>query len=233
MKNFVLVILLGVFYTSSALATECSIQFGGGGKDSAVYSLENGKATKSDNLGSAWSFIRSAKGPCRFTLFNKKNYKGRKVQYGGIGYKQRVGAKDGEDNGGWKVRSITIEPLASNCRIKLRTYEGFSLKIAQGRVVSKEHYNYFGPSSFSHISAVSGVRETSGDSSCRYTLYNENNFSGRQITIGKVNKSFRGDWRIRSMKITNKVNNATKVVPGKTRESVKPRRVVKPKANSN
>lgn len=238
MKNFVLVILLGVFYTSSALATECSIYFGGGGKNSAKYTLKNNKITKTSNLGSPWSFLRQSRGPCKFTLFNKDNYEGRKVQYGQTSY-TRIASKDGKAKGGWKVRSLIIEPLASNCHIVLKAEQdkgivdhlkgGFDGAVYVGPI-PKGYFHHSGPSNFSNISGLSTVVRTSGDSSCRYTLYNENNFAGRQITVEKVSKAFRGDWRIRSMKITNKVNNATKVVPGKTRESVKPRRVVKPRA---
>ena len=224
MKKLIGIIILGVFYTTSASATECSIQFGGGGKNSAVYSLKNGKATKSSNLGSPWSFIRSAKGPCRFTLYNKSNYKGRKVQYGEIRGRQRVGAKDGHDKGGWKVRSMTIEPLSTRCGIELSGFAGLS--DLAGRLLGGHIYS--GPSSFSHISALSGIYKTSGDSSCRYTLYNENNFGGRQITVGKVNKDFRNNWRIRSLKITNKVSNSTKLVPSKTKRTTTPRKLAKP-----
>lgn len=225
MKEYIL-ILLGFFYAGSAIAAECSIMFGGGGKNSAVYSLKNNRVTKSSNLGSPWSFIRYAKGPCRFTLYNNKNFKGRKVQYARLGSKERVAAQDGKDKGGWKVRSLSIEPLRTNCKIKLIAHKDPIINFGSVGPTAT-HGVYSGPSNFSHISALSGIGKTSGDSSCRYTLYNENNFAGRQITVGKVNKPFRGDWRIRSMKITNKVSNSTKLVPSKTRMIIKPKKRLK------
>ncbi|MBV1911842.1 MAG: hypothetical protein KUG78_21290 [Kangiellaceae bacterium] len=223
MKKFRLVMVLGIFYASSAVATECSIQFGGGGKNSAVYSLKNDRVTKSSNLGSPWSFIRYAKGPCRFTLHNKKNYKGNKVQYAELGSRERIASQDGKDKGGWKVRSLSIEPLKTNCKIKLIAHEDLLLGSVRGKVRDAPNHNVFsGPSSFSNISALSGIGKTSGDSSCRFTLYNDNNFAGRQIVVGKVNKPFRGDWRVRSMRITNDANNSSKLVPVKTRKIIKP-----------
>ncbi len=209
MKNYILVLAIGVLYSSTSLARECSIQLGGGGKNSAVYTIKKNKEFKSSNLGSPWDFIRYAKGPCRFTLYNKKNYKGRRVQYGVIGTRQRIGSKDDKDKGGWKGRSLIITPLKTNCKIQLVGYKDKTIwdnikETGPIRSIQQNHHSYYGPSNFSHISALSGVKKTSGNSSCQYTLYNDYNFAGRQITVGKVNRKFRVDWRIRSMKITNR-----------------------------
>jgi hypothetical protein len=195
-----------------------------------VYSLKNNKITKTSNLGSPWSFLRESRGPCKFTLFNEDNYNGRKVQYGETS-RTRIASKDGKAKGGWKVRSLIIEPLASNCHIVLKAEQdkgivdhikSFNGTVYIEEVHPKGYFTHSGPSNFSNISGLSTVHSTFGDSSCRYTLYNENNFAGRQITVEKVSKPFRGDWRIRSMKITNKVSNSTKLVPRKPGERVKP-----------
>jgi len=229
MKKYILAITLVFLYSSSVLATECSIQMGGGGKDSAVFSLKNNKTTQSNNIGGPWSFIRSTKGPCRFTLYNEKNYKGRKVQYGAT-VDERIASKDGRDKGGWRVRSLIITPLKASCSLILGSKPDKSwldeLKNMNSVIqiyedIPKGTFIFNGPSSFSHLSGLSGVNGTSGDSSCRYTLYNDFNFSGRQMNLEKVNKPFRGSWRIRSIKITNNVSHSARLAPTKIKSKSK------------
>lgn len=237
MKKILFVLTLGLLYSNNSFAVECEVQFGGGGKNSSIFKLKNNKLTKSSNLGSPWSFLRYSKGPCKFTLFNENNHKGRKIQYGET-VRTRIASQDGKSKGGWKVRSLIIEPLASSCQIVLKAEQDKSIidhiKNINGEVYTgPRHKGYFyhsGPANFNNISSLSTVYRTTGDSSCSYTLYNDNNFAGRQITVGRVNKAFRGDWRIRSMKITNKVNNSSKLIPPKSKMYIKPNKRSKPKA---
>jgi len=112
-------ILLGLFlmlFSTPAFAAECAIKFGGGGKDSSWIKLKNNKVTKINNIGGPWSFIRKARGPCSFTVFNKNKFKGRRATYGTeLARRIRTGAKGAHDKGGWKTRSVVITPNRTEC----------------------------------------------------------------------------------------------------------------------
>lgn len=189
-------VLLFSLFSSNALAAECGIKLGGGGKDSNWIKLKNNQITRVNDIGGPWSFIRQTYGQCDFTLFNKHKFKGRRANYGtDIGIRLRVGAKGGIDKNGWKARSLIITPANPQCTIKLGENEpaGYS----GGSQYRRQTFS--GPGEFGNITGWSNIQEAS--KKCKYTIYNGVNFTGRSQEITSVAHITKLDWRIRSIKI--------------------------------
>lgn len=114
--------------TKQALSTTCTIVLGGGGKSQTIQHsfTDNSNSAYVINTSSAWDFIRSTSGACKFTIYNEKNQGGRYVALG-TDLDQRIRAgEDGvrykDDGGGetWRVRSVKIEPVEfTNCFISI------------------------------------------------------------------------------------------------------------------
>jgi hypothetical protein len=204
-------ILFVSLFSSSALATECGIKLGGGGKDSSWIKLKNNKITRVNDIGGPWSYIRKTKGPCSFSLYNKDDFKGRNANYGtDIKPSLRIGIKDGidktrgsitgEDKKGWKVRSLIIIPEKTLCKIQIEELDTRGFKSS---IVYTMRQTFHGPARISNISGWSFVGAISGAKNCQYKLYNGPNFDRKFINIERVDSSYRVGWRIRSIEITN------------------------------
>ena len=199
MLKFILTTIFLFLYSNSVLATECGIVFGGGGKNSSVIKLKNSRTTKINDIGGPWSFIRKTYGPCSFMLYNKNNFKGKKVNYGSsMGSTYRVAARDGNNKGGWKVRSVKITQHKNVCKIKLKAISKGSML---GTVRSNRTQVFYGPSRISNISAWSVISSVSAGKNCSYTIYNGTDYDGRFIKVKKLKKGLRPGWRIRSIEI--------------------------------
>lgn len=104
---------------------ECAIRVGESGK-TWTYSkkLALGQVAEWPSNKAA-SFIRSTSGPCHITIYNKENFKGRRVTLGSnLNGRIRAGL-DGiryKDSGGgetWRIRSIKIKRVDTTCRLRI------------------------------------------------------------------------------------------------------------------
>lgn len=187
-KLLLLAILFTPFVYSNSFAAKCGIMLGGGGKNSQWLTLNNNKKTYLSNIGGPWDFIRKTYGPCTFNVYNSQ-FKGRNFQYGSdISKRLRVGAKGGEDKGGWRARSVIITP---------RSNRQCSIVLSDGGVSQ----TFYGIGKINRISGWSFVRNTQGNSQCSYRLYNGSLYDGRLSEVRKINNRIRMPWRIRSMEI--------------------------------
>jgi len=203
MFKYLIGITLFILTSNSVFATQCGIKLGGGGKNSSVIKLKNNKMTRVNDIGGPWDFIRYTYGPCNFELYNENNFKGRrKASYGSeIGNRNsrskneslRVGAIGGENKNGWKVRSLVITPRKHFCQIKL--VEPSKNKFI-GDPSTPRSQIFYGPARLRNVTGWSFVDSVSR--SCKYTIYNGSNFSGKSKVI---NKRTNPGWRIRSIKI--------------------------------
>lgn len=153
--------------SSHALKT-CTIVLGGGGKSQTItQSFNSNTGSYSLNTSSAWDFIRSTSGECRFTIYNDKNLSGRYVTLGSdLSTRIRAG-EDGvrykDDGGGatWRIRSVKIEPAAtSNC----------FLNIGGGGV----RMNYY-PGNYEKVPAMDRISYFFGGN-CDAKAWNESNY---------------------------------------------------------
>ncbi len=210
MYRFLIGIIFFSLFANTAIAIECGIKFGGGGKDSSWIKLKNDRVTRVNDIGGPWSFIRKTYGPCDFMLYNKGNYKGSRAHYGsGIVERLRVGAIGGSDKNGWKVRSVIITPRDTQCSIQLNESDHeFQLSSASSKIYNHKQV-FHGPARISSITGWSSVTAISGDSNCQYKLYNGANFDRQFINLEKVSSLYRIGWRIRSIEITNSNTEAT------------------------
>jgi hypothetical protein len=189
-------VLFFFLFSSSALATECGIKLGGGGKDSSWIKLKNDQITKANDIGGPWSFIRQTYGKCDFTLFNEHKFKGRRANYGtDIGIRLRVGAKGGIDKNGWKARSLIITPRNPQCTIELGENEPSGYSGAS----NYRRQTFFGPSEFRNITGWSNIEKVS--KYCKYKLYSGVDFSGHYHEVTSLAHTKKLAWRIRSIKI--------------------------------
>lgn len=105
--------------TKDALYATCTIVVGGGGNSQTITHTFTSSGSYSVNTSSAWDFIRSTSGNCKFTVYNDTNLSGRYVTLGtGLSTRIRAGEngiryKDDGGDGTWKIRSIKIEPYTS------------------------------------------------------------------------------------------------------------------------
>lgn len=186
-KLLLLAILATPFIYSNSFAAECGIMFGGGGKNSQWLTLNNNQTTSLSNIGGPWDFIRETYGPCTFNVYNNK-FKGKRIQYGSnISQRVRVGAKGGQDRGGWRARSVVIIPRNNQC----------SITLGDGGISQ----TFYGTGKVNRISGWGFVRSTSGNSKCSYRLYNGSHYDGRLSEVRKVNSRIKMPWRIRSIEV--------------------------------
>ncbi len=188
---------------------DCYIKFGRvTSAESPKIRLKNNKVTKVDNIGGPWSFISRTGGPCSFSIYNKNNFKGRKVTYGSGLDSQRIAVTgtDSSSGGGWKARSVIITPyIKPECSVTLSgeyssDFKGFKKPGSKYYVTQI----FYGPSRINDITAWSLVSRTSGNSNCVYTVYNKNNLRGRVAILSKIDKRTRVGWKIRSIEISQK-----------------------------
>ena len=105
--------------TKNALYATCTIVVGGGGNSQTITHTFTASGSYSINTSSAWDFIRSTSGNCKFTVYNDTNLSGRYVTLGtGLSTRIRAGEngiryKDDGGDGTWKIRSVKIEPYTS------------------------------------------------------------------------------------------------------------------------
>ncbi len=202
MFKVIIGILFFSLFSSNALAIECAIKFGGGGKDSSWIKLKNDRVTGINDIGGPWSFIRKTNGPCDFRVYNKDRYKGTHANYGTkIISKLRIGAIGGTDKNGWKARSVVITPRKTECKIQLHE-TGRDTKLTSTTLYNHKQL-FYGPARINNITGWSSVAAISGGSNCQYKLYNGPNFDRKFINIDRVDSLYRVGWRIRSIEITN------------------------------
>jgi len=174
----------------------CGIKFGDDGKDSPWIKLKNNRITRTNDIGGPWSFIRETYGPCSFTVYNEKAFKGRKVRYGtDIKYRVRTGLVGGS-RGGWRTRSVIIRPARQKkCKIILSVESNDSR--FGGNVIGAQ--TFYGPDQHINIGASDYIHKTSGN--CTFTLYNQDDFNGRIAVFNRVSSQARIGWRARSLEI--------------------------------
>lgn len=177
-----------------ATTLKCGIKFGGNGKNSPWVNLKNNRITRTNNIGGPWSFIRKTYGPCSFTVYNKKNFKGKRVLYGtDIVSRVRTGQLGGS-KGGWRTRSVIIRPARQKkCKaiLTIPTKSSSATKLAP--------QTFYGPDRYKNIGGLDFILKTSGN--CTLTVYNQDNFNGRIAKFNRVNRRTRIGWRARSFEI--------------------------------
>ncbi len=184
----------------TATAQKCGIKFGGNGKNSPWIKLKNNRITRTNNIGGPWSFIRKTYGPCTFTVYNKKNFKGRRVRYGTDTKKRIRTGQLGGKKGGWRTRSVIIRPVRQKkCKIVLSIPAKKKI-LGFGSVIGPQ--TFYGPDRHINIGGSDFVMKTSGN--CTFTVYNQDNFDGRIAKFNRVSSGARIGWRARSLEIKSR-----------------------------
>ncbi len=135
---------------------------------------------------SGWAFIRSTNGRCVFQVYNGNNLSEPSVTYGSnINARIRAGATGGQDNGGWRIRSLSIRNAsAGTCSITLGDND--------------KSQTFFGPDRVSNISDWSFIRASTGG--CRVIVFDGKNFDGRQAPYEQaIGPQIRVGFRIGSL----------------------------------
>ncbi|PHR61082.1 MAG: hypothetical protein COA43_05430 [Robiginitomaculum sp.] len=186
---------------NAATSQECGIKFGGNGKDSPWVKLKNNKVTRTNDIGGPWSFIRKTYGPCSFTVYNGKDFKGKKARYGtDISMRVRTGLVGGK-KGGWRTRSVIIRPARETlCKIVMAIPMSSDGSWGRGEVIAPQ--TFYGPARHVDIGGSDFVMKTSGN--CTFTLYNRDNFNGRVAMFHRVSSKMRFGWRARSLEIKSR-----------------------------
>jgi hypothetical protein len=132
-----------------------------------------------------WAFIRRTTGNC---VFDVSGQAGTRVSYGSrINRTIRAGATGAQDEGGFRVRSLSIRRAQNvNCSLTLGD-NGAS-------------QTFFGPARVSDISGWDFVRESTG--ACEAVVFSGANFSGNQRAFPlPVSGTIRVGFRVRSVVI--------------------------------
>ena len=199
--------------TAAAVSAQtCEIRIGGGGRTTTLrVSLRPGQSHHWRSVRAS-DFIRSTRGPCRFTIYNSRNFGGRSVQLGS-NLSTRIRAGVGvrrKDNGGgdtWRIRSVKIRrSRSSRCRLNIG-----------GNGVRMDYYAM----SYSKTPAMDRITQFIGGD-CSAKVWKGSGYGGNDRNnrfkylhpSGRRTSSYDPGFRIRSMKITDHGNSC----PWQTRE---------------